>query len=188
MVFLTRFIILVGALLACSALAHTPPWVPPDPDPVRLAAAERLVAALPLENGLRVGFYDEKITADVANDALAWLGTNQFEQKDETIERIFYLKVRSESRAQLASAIGDARRSLAGGYALQLSERELEAAQTFAVTPEGKAFLEVQLRQDIGMHKLVSRFLYDRTFSELPRILKSARESSQILERVNRMP
>lgn len=186
MIFFTRLIIFGGAVFASSAIAHTPPWVPPDPDPVRLAAAERLVAALPLENGLRVGFYDEKITIEVANQAAVWLGVNQLERKNETIERIFYLKVISESRAQLASAIGDARRSLADGYARQLSERELEAARTFAVTPEGKAFLEVQLRQDIGMHKLTSRFLYDRTVSDFPRILQSARESRQILERVNR--
>jgi hypothetical protein len=180
---LTRLIILASALCASLAAANTPP-IPP-PDPASLAAAEKLVAALPLENVLD-SFDAHGITNEVADKALAWLATRLPQERNEMVKQIFYEKVKTESRSRLAAAIGDTRVALADGYARQLSERDLKGAQTFALTPEGKAFLEVQIGGDVGVRSLVSYFIYYRTFADLPRILQSARDSSRVLEQVNR--
>jgi hypothetical protein len=178
----TRLIFLASGLCASSAVANTPP-IPP-PEPARLAAAEQLVAAFPLENAF-ASFNAQGITSEVANNALAWLAAQPPQDRKETVKQIFYEKVRNESRSRLAAAIGDARKALAERYARRLSERDLNSAQSFAATPEGTAFLEVQLDADTELRNLVSRFLFDRMFPELPRILQSARDTGKVLERIN---
>ncbi|OYY70561.1 MAG: hypothetical protein B7Y47_09285 [Sphingomonas sp. 28-63-12] len=175
---------LVFFAAASSAFANTPPIPPPDPD--RLAVAQRLVDALPLEAAVGDGFGSNGIAAEVADNAVAWFAIQSPEDRDENLKSVFYEKVKIESRTRVTAAIGDARASLSSLYARQLSERELMGAETFALTPEGKAFLLVQLSQDVGLRHLVSIFLYQRTFPELPRLLQSSRESSAILKKINR--
>ena len=178
-----RSIIVASAALASSAFANTPPEIPPEP--TRLAAAEQLVSVLPLEKALSF-FIIDRMTNEVANDAMGWLGARQCENCNDTVKRIFYEKVRIESRSQLTLAIIDANEALVERYARRLSVRNLEAARTFAATPEGSAFLEVQLGADAEIHHRIIRFMYDRISSNFPYILQSARDSGQLLEDVNR--
>lgn len=170
--------------LASSASANSPPLLPPEP--ARLVEAERLVVALPLENALGSTFGYQEITATVTNNAIAWLENQHSQQKNETLKRIFVEKVRSEAHSKLVVAFRDTRIALVERYARQLSEGDLQGARNFALTPEGQAFLKVQLAQDVDLRGLVTGSLYDQILPDLPRILQSARRSAQVLEQVNR--
>ena len=170
MITLIRFIALAIVASASAAFANTPP--PPPPEPARLALAERLVAALPLESAIGYGFVIQGLTAEVAANAVFWFDQQPQKTQDETLKSVFYEMVRTESHAKLSAAIGDARASLIDRYARQLSEHELKSAERFALTDEGKAFLLVQLKGDVGLHRLVSRYMYEHISPEFPRILQ----------------
>jgi len=181
---LAYLVVLANVAFNSLAAANLPP--PPPPEPSRLAEAERLVAALPLESVFGSSFNATHIVRMTTDHAVSMLSIRRTEEKDEAVNEVFRAKVRMVAENQLSEAINDARRNLAEEYARRLNLHDLASARAFAVTKEGRAFLTVQLDRDSQLPNLISRLLYDRLSGDLPRILRDAEQSSQLMERVNK--
>lgn len=180
----------ISVLLASIALitgeAGFSTSIVPPPDPVRLAAANALIKALPIEAA--VSTYNNKgsIREQVTKAALEWLSRQRGFSQDQYIEQVFAAKVRLEVERELSSAIDEVLPEIADDYARRLSAQELFDAKGFALTPQGKNFVLMLLEGDDHVLKRVSGRIYLRIAEKLPQILESARESSAILKQVNR--
>jgi hypothetical protein len=96
---------LVFVAAASSAFANTPSVPPPDLD--RLAVAQLLVAALPLEAAVGNGFSNSELTSEVADNTVAWCANQPSQRKDVALKSFLYANVRIESHASITAAIGD---------------------------------------------------------------------------------
>lgn len=184
MTILRRLVALLAASVTLPALANTPPPLPPDP--ARHAEAEQLAKILPIESAIRIGLEVNQISMQIAEDADQWLLASHPRDHDSGVRQVFSEAVKRQAVTLLDEAFVEARTAMAEDYARQLSVQELAATQKFASTSEGQAYLSMQLRSDYQLKQLIVRSIYAQM--DLNKTLQGARETSQLIDRVNRKP
>lgn len=184
MTILRRLVVMLAASVTLPALANTPPPLPPDPD--RLAEAEQLAKVLPIESAMRMGIEVNQISMQIAEGADQWLLASFPTDHESGVRQVFSETVKHQAETLLDEGFAKARTAMAEDYARQLSVQDLVATQKFASTSEGQAYLSVQLRSDYRLKELIVRSIYAQI--DLNKALQDARETSQLIDRVNRKP
>lgn len=184
MTILRRLVVMLAASVTLPALANTPPPLPPDP--ARLAEAERLAKVLPIESAMRIGIEVNQISMQIAEGADQWLLASFPRDHESSVRQVFSETVKHQAKTLLHEGLAKARTAMAEEYARQLSVQDLVATQKFASTSEGQAYLSVQLRSDYRLMELIVRSIYAQM--DLNKALQDARETSQLIDRVNRKP
>jgi hypothetical protein len=181
---LRRSVALLAALVTLPALADTPPLLLPDP--ARLAEAEQLAKILPIEAAIGKFLEVDQISIQIAEAADQWLLASYPKDHDSSVRQVFSESIKGQVDSLLDGSFDDARREMAEDYARHLSVEDLVATRKFASTSEGQAYLSVQLRSDYWLKQSIVRSIYARL--DLDKTLQDARETSQLIDRVNRKP
>lgn len=184
MTILRRLVALLAASVTLPALANTPPPLPPEP--ARLAEAEQLAKILPIEAAIRIFIEVDQISIQIAEATDQWLLASYPRDHDSGVREVFSESVKRQVDPLLDEAFAEARKAIAEDYARQLSIQDLVATQKFASTSEGQAYLSLQLRSDYRLKQLIVRSIYAQM--DLNKTLHDARETSQLIDRVNRKP
>lgn len=122
----------------------------------------------------------------IAETADEWLLANYPRDHVSLVRQVFSEAVKRQAVTLLDEAFVEARTAMAEDYARQLSVQELAATRTFASTSEGQAYLSMQLRSDYQLQQLIVRSIHAQM--DLKKTLHDARETSQLIDRVNRKP
>ena len=184
MTILRRLVALLAASVALPTLANTPPPLPPDP--ARLAEAAQLAKILPIESAIRFGLEVNQISMQISEAADQWLLVSFPRDHDSGVREVFSESVKRQAETLLDEAFVEARTAMAEDYARQLGVQDLVATRKFASTSEGQAYLSLQLRSDYRLKQLIVRSIYAQI--DLNKTLQDARETSQLIDRVNRKP
>jgi len=122
----------------------------------------------------------------IAEAADQWLLASFPRDHDSGVRQVFSETVKRQAETLLDEAFVQARTAMAEDYARQLSVQDLVATHKFASTSEGQAYLSLQLRSDYRLKQLIVRSIYAQM--DLNKTLQDARETSQLIDRVNRRP
>jgi hypothetical protein len=152
-----------------------------------LAAAEKLVAALPLDEALQCPSANEP-ASHLLDYIRSWYDRSAGDRHDDALWRAFSAKVDIELRDDRPGAIAQSKPLIADIYARRLSAAESQMLADFATTSAGRKWNAVQIQQNMEIRDMLDRQIWARLLPRLPIILAGARESRRLLEAVNRKP
>jgi hypothetical protein len=172
-----RYALILLALLAASVAPNVSAHIPrPEPDPARLAAARRLVAALPIAETVRPRpDGGEPMRAGLAYrmayEAQQTHGVRDLERIMPAFQAEIYARVEAVLPAILPAALDD----LARIYAFEMQAADLDAAARFFATPEGRAFAARTVVTDRIVFEALHGRLAGAILPELGTVLATAR-------------
>lgn len=147
-----------------------------EPEPARLEAARRFVAALPVAEGVslrpdRAEMMRAEFSYLMANEAQQQLGARDLERIMPAFQTGIYSRVEAALPGVLPAALED----IARAYALEMQAADLDAAGRFFATTEGRAFAARTVITDRIIFETLKMHLARAIVPELGTILAAAR-------------
>ena len=166
-------LLLIAASVAQVVSAHIPLA---EPDPVRLAAARRLVAALPVTEAIRPQPGGGEPMRAAFAYRMAYAAQQEHGVRDlERFMPAFQAEIYARVEAALPAILPAALEDLARAYALEMHAPDLDAGARFFASAEGRAFAARTVATDrIVFEKLHGRLAL-AIQPELAAILATAR-------------
>ena len=163
----------IAAGLATAAAAHIPR---PEPDPVRLAAAQRFVATLPIAEAVSPRpDRPERMRGELVYRMVYEAQQHHGARDIERIMPSFQVEIFNRVDAALARVFPQALGDIAVAYAFEMQAADLDATARFFATPEGRAFAARTVTTDAIIFGTVEAHLVGALEPELDRILADAR-------------